>query len=569
MGSESPNSSTISRRGVLKGGALAAVTGVSGLGINRSVNARPAKSHSTNKDPVRAGSNVAIAETKAGKIAGYLGGGIYAFKGVPYAASPEGANRFLPARKPTPWTGVRSSRQFGVICPQDKGNGRLHDEEAFIFRWNDSVEGEDCLRVNVWTPGLRDNGRRPVMVWLHGGGFEAGSGHDLPAFDGENLARRGDVVVVTLNHRLNLLGYLDLSAYGEQYASSGNIGMLDIVTALEWVRDNIAEFGGDPRRVLIFGQSGGGAKVGTLMGMPAARGLFHRAIVESGSFTLTSTRDKSQKLAALLLAELGLGPGDVRKLHELPYAELQRAGAAAMLKANGPFDIINFKTLQKRLIYGPVVDGHVLPELPFGEAAPAISADVPMMVGTTLNELVTATDHPEYERMTRAELAAKVDVLFPSRATEIISVFEQRAPGAKPFDLWSRIAASPIREAAIRQAKLKAAQNAASAYLYWFTWQTPIFDGRPGAFHCAEIPFAFANAEQCDYWTGGGPRAKALGDRVADAWIHFARKGNPSHPGIPAWAPFSPQAAPSMIFDDEVRLELNPDGAEQAVIKSG
>ena len=176
---------------------------------------------------------------------------------------------------------MRSSRQYGFVCPQDKGTGRQNDEEAFLFQWNDSVEGEDCLRVNVWTPGIRDRRKRPVMVWLHGGGFEAGSGHDLPAFDGENLARRGDVVVVTLNHRLNLLGYMDLSAYGEKYAQSGNVGMLDIVLALQWVRDNIAEFGGDPQRVLIFGQSGGGAKVSTLMGMPAAKGLFHRAIVRA------------------------------------------------------------------------------------------------------------------------------------------------------------------------------------------------------------------------------------------------------------------------------------------------
>lgn len=233
---------------------------------------------------IAAGAGIATVTIEAGKVAGYVADGIHTFKGIPYAETTAGSNRFLPPKKVKPWSGVRSSRAYSFVCPQDKGTGRQNDEEAFVFQWNDSIEGEDCLRVNVWTPGL-DDSRRPVMVWLHGGGFAAGSGNDIPAFDGENLARRGDAVVVTLNHRLNVLGFMDLSHYGEKYARSGNVGMLDIVAALEWVRDNIAQFGGDPSRVMIFGQSGGGAKVSTLMGMPAAKGLFHRAIVQSGSFS--------------------------------------------------------------------------------------------------------------------------------------------------------------------------------------------------------------------------------------------------------------------------------------------
>ena len=237
----------------------------------------------THNDALVASADRAVAQTLYGKVRGFIRHGIYSFKGVPYGASTAGEGRFTPPQRPEPWPGVRSSLHYGLIAPQDKGTGRLHDESAFIFQWNDSVAGEDCLRVNVWTPGIKDAGQRPVMVWLHGGGFVAGSGHDLPAFDGENLARRGDVVVVTLNHRLNLLGYLDLSDYGSEYAASGNVGMLDIVAALEWVRDNIAEFGGDPNRVTIFGQSGGGAKVSALMGMPSARGLIARYVPAAGS----------------------------------------------------------------------------------------------------------------------------------------------------------------------------------------------------------------------------------------------------------------------------------------------
>jgi para-nitrobenzyl esterase len=242
-------------------------------------------------DRVTARGGLAVVETDSGKVAGYIRNGIFTFKGIPYADSTEGVNRFMPPRKPKPWSGVRSSRQYGPVSPQGHREGWAHDEEAFTFAWDDGVQGEDCLRVNVWTPGIHDGKKRPVMVWLHGGGFVAGSGQELRSYDGENLARRGDTVIVSLNHRLSIFGYLDLSDYGSQYESSANVGMLDIVAALQWVRDNIAAFGGDPGTVTIFGQSGGGGKVGTLMAMPVARGLFDRAIVESGSMLKLGTRE--------------------------------------------------------------------------------------------------------------------------------------------------------------------------------------------------------------------------------------------------------------------------------------
>ena len=262
------------------------------------------------KGEITASSTVAVAETESGKVAGYVENGIYIYKGIPYAK----AERFMPPVAVDKWEGVRSSRAYGPTCPQGKRMGWYSDEQAFAFNWDDGYPDENCLRVNIWTPGLKDGKKRPVMVWLHGGGYSAGSGQELPSYDGTNLAKKGDAVVVTLNHRLNVLGFLDLSAYGDKYAKSGNAGLLDLVAALQWVNKNIESFGGDARNVTIFGQSGGGGKVSTLLATPSARGLFHKAIVQSGSMLRTMEQKYSRRIGSAVMEELGLNTSALQEM---------------------------------------------------------------------------------------------------------------------------------------------------------------------------------------------------------------------------------------------------------------
>lgn len=563
----------IGRRTLLKS-VTAAIGAGAATAVLPSFASEPAKKSGVAALPANGGPSViatstnAVVDTNSGKVAGYVREGIFTFKGIPYGDTTEGTNRFMPPAKPKPWDGVRSSRQHGHVAPQSARAGWANDEESFMFSWDDGIQGEDCLCVNVWTPGINDGKKRPVMVWLHGGGFTAGSGQELLSYDGENLSRRGDAVVVTLNHRLNVFGYLNLAKYGDKYASSANAGMLDIVAALEWVRDNIAGFGGDPGVVTIFGQSGGGGKVGALMGMPSAKGIFHRAIVESGSMLQAGTQERTQKLADLIVAQLGLTASTIDQIQTIPYTQILEA-SEEVLRKNNPRPaggLPNFRRMAEMLGFVPVVDGSILPAHPFDPQASPFSADVPMIIGTTLNEFATALNHPEYELMTDAEMEQKVKGMFGDKTPQILAAFRQRTPKAKPFDLWSRIAASTVRENAIKQCRIKAAQGRAPAYLYWFTWQTPILDGRPRAFHCAEIAFAFDNTDRCENMTGGGSEARALGAKVSDAWIHFARTGNPNHPGIPHWADFSADLVPTMIFDNKCELVDNPDGAEQKSI---
>ncbi|WP_371433548.1 carboxylesterase/lipase family protein [Novosphingobium sp.] len=568
MARREDTSEGLDRRGLIKGAAAAGLAlGSAPAAASAAGRGERATNGVVPDDGITTDPALVTARTVNGRIRGYRQGGVLMFKGVPYAASTAGAKRFQPPQPVKPWQGVRSTLHYGPIAPQDKGTGRFNDEEAFIFRWNDAVEDEDCLRLNLWTAGC-DDVRRPVLVWLHGGGFAAGSGHDIPAFDGENLARTGEAVVVTLNHRLNVLGFLDLSSWNEDLRDSANAGMLDIVAALRWVKDNIAEFGGDPARVTVFGQSGGGAKVSALMGMPAARGLFHRAAIFSGSFAQFNTPERSARLSALLLQELGVRKGDLAGLQAMPYATLRAAAERVTARINPPFDgFLDVRRLPQMLNFAPVVDGRTILPDAVDPAMPRTMPEVPLIIGSTLNEFVTGINNPDVNAMDAEGLRARVEKFAPGRAGPVIEAFRRTAPDAAPFALWSRIATAPIRQAVIDQARRRVAAGAGATHLFWFTWQTPILDGRPMAFHCLDIPFWFGNAGKCASMTGGGRGALDLAGRMSGALLAFAATGSPDTPALPQWRAVSAGSFPSLRLDGSPRMDAESDAAERASLR--
>jgi para-nitrobenzyl esterase len=518
---------------------------------------------------VTASDAATVAETTAGKIRGFKRNGVYAFRGVPYSASTAGERRFMPPAKPEAWKGIRNALQYGRVCPTrdsahfdtDGRNLANADEDAFVLHRGSAatVPGEDCLRLNLWTPQINATHKRPVMVFMHGGGFSGGSGHDLLSYDGEGLARNHDVVVVTHNHRLNVYGYLNLAGIGgEEFASSANVGMLDIVAVLEWVRDNIASFGGDPASVTIFGQSGGGGKVVALMAMPAATGLFHRAIVQSGPFLKALSPDYSGRVAELTMAELGLSKSQVKELQRIPVDRLSGAAVEAMKKMPRPRPSLR-ETFGER-DWGPTVDGVVLPHHPFDPGAPTISANVPLLTGTNLHEFVNGLDHPGAHAMEGEELSRLVREEFGGDGEAIIAAYRLEYPKATPFGLYAAIAASRLRVPAFAQAARKADLGAAPAYAYVYAWRTPVLDDRPGPFHACEIAFTFDNAEICDHYSGGSPQAFTLSKQISTAWVNFARTGNPNHNGLPHWPAYSTNTRATMYFDNSCEVRDDPEG---------
>lgn len=494
----------------------------------------------------------AVAETQSGKVAGYIDDAIFIFKGIPYAE----ADRFMPPHLPEPWEGIRSSRAFGPVCPQGKRTGWYSDEQAFAFDWDDGFQDENCLRINIWTQGINDKKGRPVMVWLHGGAYSAGSGQELPSYDGAALCKKGDVVIVSLNHRLNVLGFLDLSAFGEKYAQSGNVGLLDIVAALNWIKTNIENFGGDPDNVTIFGQSGGGGKVSTLMATPSAAGLFHKAIVESGSLLNTMECKYSRQIGLAIMKELDLQASQIDELTMVPYEKLLKAGNLAIQKiekearADG-FDAFLFG-------WSPTVEGNILPLQPSNPKAMEQSRNIPLLVGSNMHEFTASTYIPELRNIDKASAVTEIEKKYGDRSSEFLLAFEKAYPNYQPKDLLD--VDFLFRPGVIKHATLKSGIQGAPVYTYLFTWESPVIDGIFRSMHCMELPFVFNNITPCNKMTGGSSEAYQLAEKMSSAWIHFARTGDPNTAtGLPQWEPFTIINGATMIFDTKCEIKYHHD----------
>ncbi len=498
-----------------------------------------------------------IATTTSGKVRGMSADGVQVFKGIPYGASTAGANRFMPPRTPEPWAGVREATAYAGRSPQAP-SGPQRPELARVWGPVDTLPvGEDCLTLHVWTPAL-DNARRPVMVWLHGGAFSYGSANSL-RYDGTNLARKHDVVLVAVNHRLNVFGHLDLSAVGgDRFAQSGNVGALDLVAALEWVRDNAAQFGGDAGNVTIFGQSGGGGKVSALLGMPAAKGLFHKAIIESGSAVRFAEPERTTRLADAVLKHYELRPNDLDKLQAMPLAKLQEAIVPAQKMLPKPRHV-----LLDRYNFGPVVDGKVLPAHPYDPAATALSAAIPLLVGGTKDEfaIYLAPDDVVWNRaVTEDDLRKRVSAVAGDATDGLLAYYSRALPSASPSDrLIKAMTGSMFEVRSMMLGERKAAQAGAPLWMYRFDWESPAFGGRLKAPHSMEVPFVFdtlpviGDAHQ-------KPGGQALADRVSKTWATFARNGNPSNDSLPAWPAYTTDKRATMILDDECKVANDPDG---------
>jgi para-nitrobenzyl esterase len=531
--------------------------GVAGLSLSNTAMANTVEAPDKNKKPSNddqilfVGDNVAVANTEYGKVRGFILRGIPTFLGIPYGADTSGKNRFMPPQKPAAWTDIRPAVWWGNTAPQIMEKRYANQYASFVDHWNYDDVSEDCLKINVWTPAT-DTQKRPVMVWLHGGGFVNGCAIEQDGYHGENLARLGNVVFCSLNHRLGALGYSHLKAAGG-HAASGNVGNLDMVAALEWIKNNIANFGGDPNNVTIMGQSGGGAKVTTLMNMPSAKGLFHKAVALSGSSLAGVNKEYAEKLGLKIMEEAGLKQGEIEKLQQIPWREYIDIANRAVEKMADEAKRLNIL----RGGYSPVSDGEYLNDKPFFSDANHFSADIPMIICSTFNEQSPSRTDAKLETITLAEVKEKIKPRFGDKSSEIVEAYAKNFPKAKPIELWSMIVSN--RKGAVAAADAKVSQKKAPVYTAWFGWQPPLFDNRMRAFHCSDICFWFYNTDLMLTHTGGGKRPRALSDKMAKSLLNFMKTGNPNGGGLPKWSSYTNQNGETMILDDTCALVNDPD----------
>jgi para-nitrobenzyl esterase len=529
----------VSRRGFLAG---ASALGVGAAALSGGLLPATANAATPATTPMRSAPD--LAETATGWVRGRRTNGISAFLGIPYGGPTGGANRFRAPTAPASWRGVRDSTAFGHIAPQPLPNSGLDYTQLIDWTNQPGGQDEDCLVLNVWTPQTGGAARRPVLVSLHGGGFSTGSGNHA-GFDGDPLARFGDVVVVTVNHRLGSLGFLHLADLGAppEWASAGVNGMLDAVAALQWVQHNITHFGGDPNRVMIFGQSGGGAKTSTLLAMPSAQGLLHRAAVQSGSALTLPSRADGTALTSRLLARLGLSPRRITDLRTVPTGMLIATQAA-------------LETGTPAARFAPIVDGTAIPRNPFAPDAPAVSRDVPMIISTTRDE---ATAFALNSELTAADLPAAVTALAgQANVTTLIDTYRAVYPAASPALLLARMTTdSGTIPAARTQAERKNALGGAPAYMYLFTWPSPADPARWGAPHGIDVGLVFHNAAG-PIDGGNTPRGLRIADDLAGAWVRFAHTGNPNGGSLPVWPTYRPADRQTLVVGDTTTVQSDP-----------
>ena len=498
------------------------------------------------------GDDIAIAQTEYGKVQGYLLNNVYTFLGIPYGADTSGKNRFMPPQKPSPWEGVRPAVFYGNTAPQEMENRWPNNYGTFADHWNYWDVSEDCLYLNIWTPAIADGKKRPVLVWLHGGGFTNGSGIEQDGYHGENISRAGDIVFCSINHRLGPIGFSDLSSVGgEKYKDSGNVGMLDIIAALQWVHDNIENFGGDPGNVTIMGQSGGGSKVCTVVSMPAAKGLVHKAVALSGSTIGASDQRITQKVGEYILKEAGLSAGDIDKLQDIPWPEYLKLANRACEKCweeNG---------FSQRRTFGPVADGRNIPlGRFFSDKNRESLPQIPMIFCTTFHEWNPNRGDASLENITKEEVIEKIKAQYGQKATAIVNAYEKCFPDKRPVELWAMILSSRVRVVEAANAKLEQSQP---VYLAWFGWCPPLFNGRMRAFHCLDICFWFKNTDRMFTHTGGGLNPRVLSDKMSSALLNFMRTGDPNGGDLPMWPMYSKEKGEVMILDNTCEVKNDPD----------
>jgi len=504
------------------------------------------------------GDNIAVTDTQYGKVRGYILKGIHYFLGIPYGANTAGKNRFMPPQKPEPWTNIYPAVWWGNTAPQIMDNRYASQYGSFKDHWNYDDVSEDCLRINVFTPAINDGKKRPVMFWMHGGGFTNGNGIEQDGYNGENLARLGDVVFCSVNHRLGPLGYANFAGVGgEKYAASGNVGMLDLVAALEWVRDNIANFGGDPGNVTIMGQSGGGAKVCTTTAMPSAKGLFHKAVVLSGASVKAGEKEYSEKLGAYILKEAGLTDKEIDKLQELPWKEyyaIANKAAANLAAETGAAGMTGG--------FRPVVDGIILPQHPYFPEPSPTAEGIPMIICSTTNEMSPSMFDSALENITLAEVVEKVKLRagfgagFGDKAKEVVAAYAKLFPDLRPVDIWSLVTSN--RKSVVNLADAKSKQSS-PVFVAWFGWQPPLFDNRMRAGHCNDICFWYYNTDLMLTHTGGGVRPRKLAAQMAGALLQFMKTGDPNGGGLPQWSKYTAENGETMVLNDMSQVKNDPD----------